>query len=140
MFSNNEGNKEFLRFMLVIHNEMSAKDLILKLESISVPYIFVSGLVNVQRYEFDLPINTHSSYEDILNDAVVRGDFKSESLQLVLSVVWSEANFMKRLQDGKVSLNLSNVVSMLKTCKKYVLKKKKVNIDIDEYVRYIERG
>ena len=130
------GNKEFLLFVLTLRNDMDLKDIICKLDSVSLPLDFVSGLVNIQMCEYDLPKNTHFTYEDLLSDAVVRGDFVSESLRLVLVVVLAETKFRKKIDGERVSINLSDIINTLITCRKYIQFKEKVVIDIDDYVNY----
>lgn len=129
-------NKEFLLFVLTLRNDMCLKDIVCRLDSSGLPLDFVSGLVNIQRYLYDLPENTHFNYEDLLNDAVVRGEFDSIELRLVLVVVLAETKFKKRIDEERVSINLKDIINTLVACRKYIQYKEKVVINIDDYVNY----
>lgn len=132
-----QDNSDFVRVMLVVFNEMNVKEVVEKIEESGVPFILISGLVNIERVYYDLPLNTHRGYEEIKKDAVVNGSFKSRDLKLVLATILAETKFMKRKADGSLVLNLQKIIDTLIYCRKYLLSQQKIECEISSYLEYL---
>ena len=131
-------DEDFVRVMLVnSQREMEAIELVEKLEERRFPLVIVSRLVNVQRGIYDLPCNTHRSYCEIKEDAVVVlvDEFNSEDLKLVLSALVVELRFMRRTKDFKVKMDLGKVINNIRNSSKYLSSWNNFNYNTEEFIQ-----
>ena len=134
-------DEDFTRVMLV--SSMSGcgvEELINEVEGHSIPLVVVSGLVNVQRYLYDLPSNRHKSYEELRSDKVVcNSEYNgAKELHLVLCSLLVEMKFVSRRGDGRVVMDIRNVIKTINNGATYLSKGVKGIYDIESFISYLE--
>ena len=112
----------FTRVMVVDSlKELSKLELLSRLEERRFPCRVVSSLVNVQRNMYDLPYNSHKSYSEVKDDAVIKlEEFNSEDLRLVLLSLVAELQFMVRNKDFSVRFSVTKVIETLTNSRGYM--------------------
>lgn len=138
MFSDFE-KEDFARVMLVqlIYAD-KISDLLRELVEFQYPLDLLTKLVNIQRYIFDLPSNTHKTYSELFDDAVITNDeyASDRNLWLVFAVLVVEMKkFSKRDEEGRVVIDMKSVVKAIKNGKKFLERDGyKVNEDLKLFI------
>lgn len=129
-------DENFTRVMAVDSlKELSTIELINRLEERRFPYKIVSSLVNVQRDISDLPYNSHKSYSEIKDDAVIRlEEFSSENLRLVLLSLVAELQFMSRNKDYTVRFSISKVIETVLNSRGYLSDWNGFAYEVEEFI------
>lgn len=140
MFKNFD-DKDFARVMLV--NEMkdlSMLEVVENLEEKYIPLSIVSSFINIKRFDYDLPRNSHKDYQEVKDDAVVsqKGYNESHDLKLVLLSLLVESRFTERLGNGKLRLDLSKVIRTIRSASKFLSVGNKHVYDTKGYIDYIK--